>query len=555
MPVGIAVLLAGLLMLQYHDVYWYARDEGNYAHVAERIAEGEVLHRDVQDVHPGYINFIHAFALHLFGERLVSLRYPLAFLTVLQAGLVAWVLSRQGAVVAVAGGVVSVVTGVLLFLNPSANWYGLTLTICLIALLAEVPREVTSRAVAAGVVVGVALMFRQLTGAILGAAAFTWAMTASADEAGGAPSPPRLAKVALAVVVAGTAGYVIWGTDAVGWILFGTGPVALGILALLTTRVPDRVALARILQLGFGVAIGVAPMLAYVAVTDSWAGFLENTILAAMDLPAMEQFEQRSYAAYLGLSILAIGTLEPAKMLAGAFWLCLVGAPLLLALTVAGQVRRIPIVAINGGVIVAVFAGLLIAHFPSALYVGAAAPAVLVGILLVCRPHPIVTVVAAGLLVLHVIGWEIGRPRGLAWMMGAHRRIELVDVSGRVGLTVSAREWRRYERVIARIQSRTTPQDAIIALPSRAELYFLAARRNPTTFFSFAQGIRSQAALEALLRDLDATPPRLVIVDSYDPNYSPLTMGLVRWAARKASNVDAVAGMWFFEIPDPGAPP
>src|SRR5690606_23037356 len=122
-----AMMLTAALMVRYHDVHWFARDEGNYAHVAERILAGEVLHRDVQDIHPGYIDFVNAAAFRIFGVRLVSMRYPLAAATVVQAGVVAWVLSGQGVVTALAGALLSVALGVLLFLNPSANWYGLAL--------------------------------------------------------------------------------------------------------------------------------------------------------------------------------------------------------------------------------------------------------------------------------------------------------------------------------------------------------------------------------------------------------------------------------------------
>ena len=62
-------------------------DEGNYAHVAQRILGGETLNLQVQDVHPGHISFVNAAALRVFGTDLVSLRYPLVLAGLLQAAV------------------------------------------------------------------------------------------------------------------------------------------------------------------------------------------------------------------------------------------------------------------------------------------------------------------------------------------------------------------------------------------------------------------------------------------------------------------------------------
>ena len=63
----------------YHDRFWWPPDEGLYAHVADRVARGEVLNRDVQNIHPGYHALANALWLVLFGDDLVSLRYPLVW--------------------------------------------------------------------------------------------------------------------------------------------------------------------------------------------------------------------------------------------------------------------------------------------------------------------------------------------------------------------------------------------------------------------------------------------------------------------------------------------
>jgi hypothetical protein len=52
--VSVMLINVGLLWW-YHDRTWWEPDEGQLAHVAERILHGEVLHRDIQDVRPGYV--------------------------------------------------------------------------------------------------------------------------------------------------------------------------------------------------------------------------------------------------------------------------------------------------------------------------------------------------------------------------------------------------------------------------------------------------------------------------------------------------------------------
>ena len=71
------VAVAGVnvwILWTFHDQHWYPADEGNYAHVAERILQGDVLHRDIQDLHAGLINFVNAGAFAAFGLDLVSMR-------------------------------------------------------------------------------------------------------------------------------------------------------------------------------------------------------------------------------------------------------------------------------------------------------------------------------------------------------------------------------------------------------------------------------------------------------------------------------------------------
>ena len=77
------LLLSGLILFHFHDQFWWGPDEGVYAYVAQRFLAGDTIHRDLIDIHPGYGNLLNILAFFVFGEDLLSLRYPLVVLTLL----------------------------------------------------------------------------------------------------------------------------------------------------------------------------------------------------------------------------------------------------------------------------------------------------------------------------------------------------------------------------------------------------------------------------------------------------------------------------------------
>ncbi len=118
------------LLYAFHDRFWYPPDEGNYAHVAQRILRGETLNLQVQDVHPGYISFVNAAALRVFGADLVSLRYPLVLAGLLQAAVLFFLFPREDPWRAAVATIALTALGAIQFLNPTAHWYCLALTWC-----------------------------------------------------------------------------------------------------------------------------------------------------------------------------------------------------------------------------------------------------------------------------------------------------------------------------------------------------------------------------------------------------------------------------------------
>jgi hypothetical protein len=548
-----AVVLA--ILARFHDQFWYPPDEGNYAHVAERLLDGERLFRDVQDIHGGYIDFVNAGAMALFGRRLVSLRYPLVLVSLVQSLIVVWLLRRRGPALAAPGGIASVCTGVLLFLCPSANWYALLLIVGSMAVLSGGGGWIR-RAFWCGVMCGGAFLFRQLTGVILAMGVVTWLSLAPAD---GAPPAGRAAsaRLALVVILLGVIGYTVRSADAVSWILFGAAPLVVTLAALRETRVPDGEWWRRIGGLAAGVLVAAAPLAAYLTHVGAWRAFLDDVFLSAAGLPRMEMFDDRSYGYYLVVSVLGLGTLRPAVELASAFWLTSVTAALVLAYRAGRALLRGRALAELGPlVVIGAFAGLLAVHYVSALYVGAGLPAVLVGSIALSGRGRRATWAWCGLLTVLCLGSLLGQAaqrRASNFMWGlVHERNVPVRLE-RAGLRVEPGSARFYEHLVALVQRESRPGEPIFALPSHAEIYFLADRPNPTRFYSLPQAVRNGQDAAELVRVLEKSRPRVVLFDPGDLLNTPAANGVIRWTVRVAESRQRIGPFWLFTLPRSGA--
>ncbi|MGH7003721.1 MAG: hypothetical protein ACREIP_07220, partial [Alphaproteobacteria bacterium] len=261
MLAGLAVVIAAAaIMAAFHDRFWWPPDDGAYAYVAQRILRGDVLNGNIQDVHAGYVHFIHAAAMALFGEDIVSLRYPLAFLTIVQAALAYLLLLPRGRPIAFAAGVSAAALSFVLFLNPSANWYALAMAFVVTGVLAWTKPGDRWRVISIGVLLGSAFLLRQLSGVFLAMGALTWLLVEKQPAAAGSP---RLARALILVMGIGLVGYLVSKQSVTGAVLFGLGPIALLALAWRATALADRACLRSIRDLLLGAAAAACPLVIY----------------------------------------------------------------------------------------------------------------------------------------------------------------------------------------------------------------------------------------------------------------------------------------------------
>jgi len=84
---AVVLILGALYLWQYLDRGWVPHDEGTLAQSAERVLQGQLPHRDFDEVYTGGLSYWNALAFRVGGVRLTSIRWALflAFLVWLPA--------------------------------------------------------------------------------------------------------------------------------------------------------------------------------------------------------------------------------------------------------------------------------------------------------------------------------------------------------------------------------------------------------------------------------------------------------------------------------------
>ncbi len=548
-----------LILSYFHDQFWWPPDEGGSAHRADRLLSGEVLNRDFQDVRPGYANFVNAAALWLFGGELVSLRYPLVALGLVQAGLVYFLLLPRGALLAGSGAIALTALSFVQFLDPAAHWYCLALAIGVIGALAWMPRESRARLVTVGFLVIAIFLFRQLTGIFVAMGVLTYLLCEAPPGRNGRER--ALARLIVAVMVAGLVFYLVRIKDPFAFVMFGIGPLALLVWVWFNGAAANRSVLGLVPGLTLGGMIAWAPLLIYHLVHGSLGYWLDDTVLSAFGLTGLDFVRQMSFVLYMIQGARQIVAFESvAAVLNGLFWLLLPLAPAGLAGVLFLRLRR-------GGArgdvlhplpILALFYAFVSVHFQITVYLFYSTGLTLAALLWLtsagarhggARHGGGLKAVAPALLALAVsavgLYYQAGQPisRGFAGI-AAGERIDLVPAEGleRHGLRIEAAEAELYRHLLAVIEREVPPEGAILAVPANPELYFLSGRSNPTRYFNLAVGLRDEDEVARLLEALEGAPPTLVFHHREDKYNTPHTDALMAFVQEHYDILDSRGG-------------
>jgi hypothetical protein len=548
--------LAAAALVRVHNRQWNPYDDGTYLHLADRVAHGEVLNRDVQDIHLGYITFANAGALRLFGNDAVSLRYPLVAMGVANAALAFWLLAGAGTAHAVVASLAVTALSYVQFMNPSAHWYALFLTLATLAAMAWLPRRGAGRHVCVGFLVGLVVLFRQLTGAFVAAPVLLYLLLELPQVARGRQA--WLGRGVIAALGAGVTLYLVRKTDVVALLMYGVWPVAIMLWAATRLAASNRDVVRTLGRFALGGVVGALPLVAYHLHHGSVRPWLHDTVFGAFSLTRLDFIDDLKY--WMNMAGGANALLHPrglGKTLVAVFWLTAPVLPMGLGAAVAWsfwEARGAGEGSTSGDYrsppaplpLVAVFYFLVALHYQKWLYFFFAVPLTVAGLLaLVAAARPAfrqaVLVLVA---VLSVIAFLLIAGPFRRLMPGSPAPLIADHGVPRCSIWLDPALARVYRDVMALVGRETSPDDAILALPVHPELYYLTGRRNPTPFYNAALALRDEADVKALEAQFERSAPKLVFFNPTNHYTTPPCRALMDWVAR---HYEAVGTFGVFE--------
>jgi len=548
-------LINGGILWWYHNRTWWGPDDGQLAHVANRILSGEVLHRDIQDVRPGYVNFINAGALYIFGPSLLSLRYPLTIMVLGQSILLFFLFRPHGAILAGSLSLGSVTLGVLHYLNPNHHWYALFFTILLICHLLWSPRKSPWYLPIAGLLITTVGLTRHLTGALVGMGTLSYLLFEETRER---PEAIPWRQLWVARLLCGSmlillSLYLFQSTDAMGFLLFGLWPVSFLAWQLTTLMVSNKRTLRIFGDLSLGMVISALPLFSYHILNNSLAAMIDDNLVRALDVLTWDYAKDRYWWLLVGGLIEFGDNPGVVSLLNGMYFFTL---PLfsalngcLLLLTVGRKIST-PSLALP---ILATFYGLvsLLTQRPVYLYFTVILSiAGSLWLLLTVIPRW-KFMMSLWLLFLSgvSIGFHAGEPitRTIIDYLRATKTalINSRNQLPRVGLKIDEPSLKSYRNVVDIIEKETHNGDYIFAIPNNSEIYFMTGRRNPFRFFSTDHGVLSQTEVQSVIKTLETLRPRIITFSPDDTRNTSHSLAIIEHVR---ANAKLLSKDNFFEV-------
>jgi hypothetical protein len=538
----LSFVVNAVLVWHFHDRYWYPTDDGFYAHIAERLLNGEVLNRDIQDIHPGYINFLHALTFRLFGVDMLSLRYPLVLASLLLGCFTYAVLQRRDIVLAALASVAMNALGVVQFVDPTANWYCLPLAVFLAWWLLWLPAGHPARLPGAGFIVGVLTLFRHLSGVWVAMGLVVVALLERSSDARG--RSVVLARALVTTMLSAIVGYLVLTTvlEPGGMLLMAAWPIAILVWMLVNARTSNADVAAVVASISLGAAAAALPLVLYHAYHGSLAIWLTDIVFAAAGETELPFFGGGWYGVLpIVGAYQAISSFDFVKIINGLYWVVL---PLLSAVNgvlIIRALRRnvpagelvLPILGSFYALVALLLEGPLYLYYTVGLSL---ASVVWLGATGTRARRAGLAVMTAALTAIAIV-FHAGQSRfRTPVQILAGDRVSNVWARGEGGLDRSSLQLDRadrelYGRLVSVIHAETRPDETILALPNDAELYFLASRRNASRFFNAALGLTNDRELKDLMAVLTDRPPRLVAFrpdDKYNTEATRQVMSYVR---------------------------
>ena len=513
---------------------------------------GEVLNRDVEEIHTGYIHFVHVAAFKCFGVKLLSLRYPLVVAGFLQSLFVFLIFARSNVVVAVLAAVTATSFGVIQFLNAQPSWYCLLFATLIAFGLTSLPVEHRWRLLIVGLLMGLVFFFRQITGVFVAMGVLTYLLTENTDDSSGRGT--LFARGLLTLMLAGTILYLKSATNIYGWALIGLWPIVLLVQSLLKVRTSNRRALEIVVKLGIGFLVSALPLMIYHIWHGSLGAFFDDTVIRAFNIQGLAYLKIATYVLIQQVAFISVGQARSfGEVVNGIFWILFPFSAFVVGVLCAratskyrssSEVGALPVLAVFYA-LVALFQQIPIYYF----YVLPLTYAALFWLTLksfkrLLRPLAIVAVLSSATVIYYQAAQPLTR---LLTGIIRGERVPFVPATNleRAGLLVDQKSLDVYTAIVQTIKDNSRPDETIFAFPYSPEFYFLSERKNPFRFWNTYVGIRSDAEQQHVLNVLKTTPPRIVIIAPRDRNNTPYSNEITRYVN---ANYDKIQSIGDFDV-------
>ena len=553
---------------------WFPHDDGSLAQSAERVLEGQLPHRDFDDIYTGGLDYAHGLALEVFGHELSSMRL------VLFAFFVAWVpalyaIARRFTAPLAAAALVllCVVWSVPNYTASMPSWYNLFFaTFALAALFRYLETRRPTYLALAGLACGLSVVVK-VTGVYALVAIVLTLLLVEQEEAPSTASGRRLGLyggvllAGLAVLVVGLVGVLarrLAPPEALDFLLPGAALCAfLGWNEVRLRRGASGRRFARagrlLLPVLAGVSLPIAIFVVPYALTGSLGDLASGVLLeptarlqfatiAALPLQTVRDAlilvvpvfvavaltwrrGAVTVAVALGLALLpwlvAVDrevTLD--HVLTAVRWAARLFVPVAVVVLAARWRAGAPELKIKVFALLGMAAWTALIQFPFAapIYFSYTVPFFFLALAAferwrgtVGRPLRPVYAVATVAFLLAVGVFNLN-----ALSVSGRERARVTEPAvPRAGaLRLPADDRRTYQKVVSLVDRHSSPGDVVYAGPDAPEVYFLSGRRNRTPFlFEFLAGdVERERLLTRLLRD-----PRLTVaVVNTEPDFSRL---------------------------------
>ncbi len=544
-----AALFCGLFAITcfvaFHDAPSYLPDDGVYAFSAQRIVDG-FQQPDAPMPVIGYGDLPNALALAVFGERLVSIRYPLLLVMIFNA-LLAFGLLRERLGDAVLASVLVSGLTLVLFMHPSRGWFCLSVALAIVGVLTWARQLDRKTFLLLGVLVGMAFFTRSLSGAIIAAGTFAITLERLAGER---PGDRALMVRAALIPVFLVLGFVTLRAGSLGsWILLAAWPASMTVAYWWRLRARNRDVIGFCLWFALGFILSGLPLHLYHFGAGSFLEWLDLTFYRSLNVEWGGAAVAETFGA-MPLSILesVVAAGSPRALLNGLFWLVMLFSPMLLGVLLLRKFRLDQEGSLPPVAIMASFFAVSALHLQIPYYLFYVSALPMIGVLAIGRNAPGTAglVLRGLLLVTLVVGLRdhAGRPHGNdldSWWTG--KRDEASENCGldRSGLRFTAEGCARYVTLVRMVQEHAEVGQMVWTVPNGIELNFLADRPYPMAYLNCPLQVVDDRDLEYWLAEFQRHPPALIVDragDKYDSRRCRVLTNTVRDAYRLVGTVD-----------------